>query len=369
MTLPMSQWSHTLNVFETGRDRGLHYGLQLWVSHRGMTVADLAWGEAFPGCPLTTDDWLPWLSAGKPLTAVAIAQLVEQGRCQWDSRVCEFIPEFAAGGKEAITIQHLLTHTAGLRQVDYGWPECDWEESVRRVCAAILDPGAIPGETPGYHVASTWFILGEILQRCDGQPIVEILANRIFTPSGMTETRLALSPEEQANLGNRLAPMYERTPEGLKPLDWHQPPRVSRPSPGSSVCGPIRDLTKFYDMLRQQGQGMNGRVLQPTTVAEITRRHRIGQFDLTFQHKVDFGLGFVIDSNTYGAATVPYGYGKYASPDTFGHGGAQSSQGFYDPQRDLIVAYVFNGRPGEPQHNRRCRQLNEAIYEDLGLTA
>jgi len=341
----------------------------LWIAWSGHIVADLAWGEAGPGQPLTTNHWLPWLSAGKPITAVAVAQRVEQGRLAWDDPVAVHLPEFHAAGKSGVTIRHLLTHTAGLRQVETGWPACTWEETLRRICAAPLDAAAIPGQTAGYHVASTWFLLGEILQRCDQRPIAEILADTICTPCGMTEARVSLSLEESAHLGPLLAPMYERSPEGLKWLDWQQPPRISRPSPGSSFRGPIRDLGRFYQLLRQAGQGVHGRVLQPATVAEITRRQRIGQFDLTFQHKVDFGLGFVIDSNAYGAATVPYGYGKYASPETFGHGGAQSSQGYYDPQRDLIVAYVFNGRPGEPQHNRRCRQLNEAIYEDLGLTS
>ena len=99
----------------------------------------------------------------------------------------------------------------------------------------------------------------------------------------------------------------------------------------------------------------------------MTARHRVGEFDLTLAHIVDFGLGVIVDSNRYGLETVPYGYGKYCSPRTFGHGGAQSSQGWCDPEVGLVVAYFFNGRPGEAQHNRRSRKLNEAIYADLGL--
>ena len=82
----------------------------------------------------------------------------------------------------------------------------------------------------------------------------------------------------------------------------------------------------------------------------MTSRHRVGQYDQTLGHIVDFGLGFIIDSNQYGADTVPYGYGRYASPRTFGHGGAQSSQGYCDPENELVAAYLFNGRPGEGQH-------------------
>lgn len=98
----------------------------------------------------------------------------------------------------------------------------------------------------------------------------------------------------------------------------------------------------------------------------LTARHRVGEYDLTLGHAVDFGLGFIIDSNRYGAVTVPYGYGRFCSPRTFGHGGAQCSQGYCDPEAGLVVAHAFNGRPGEGQHQRRARALNEAIYQDLG---
>ena len=92
-------------------------------------------------------------------------------------------------------------------------------------------------------------------------------------------------------------------------------------------------------------------------------------FDETFRHKVDWGLGFILDSNRYGAATLPYGFGLHASADTFGHGGQQSSADFADPGHGLAVAVIANGTPGEPRHNKRARELHTTIYEDLGLTS
>jgi CubicO group peptidase (beta-lactamase class C family) len=89
--------------------------------------------------------------------------------------------------------------------------------------------------------------------------------------------------------------------------------------------------------------------------------------DRTFQHVVDFGLGFLVDSNRYGANTVPYGFGLHCSPRTFGHGGAQSSMGFADPEHGLVVAWAANALIGEPRHNARNRAINTAIYEDLRL--
>ena len=361
------RFPHVLKVFQQGRDRGLHHGLQLWIARDGQVQADAALGEARPGEPLTPDHWLQWLSAGKPLTAAAIARVWEQGRLQLDDPVATFLPEFAVRGKERITFRHLLTHTAGLRSIDTGWPEFSWDETIAAICNAAPDPDAIYGRTAGYHVASTWFLLGETLQRLLNRPYVDLMQTELFAPCGMSATRMAVTSEEQVQLGHQLAPLWERDRTDLRELDWHMPPRVERPSPGSTARGPIRDLGRFYEMLRREGAASHGRVLQPTTVAALTARHRVGDFDQTLGHVIDFGLGFIIDSNRYGADTVPYGYGRFCSPRTFGHGGAQSSQGYCDPEHALAVAYVFNGRAGEGQHNRRCRAINDAIYRDLGL--
>lgn len=75
----------------------------------------------------------------------------------------------------------------------------------------------------------------------------------------------------------------------------------------------------------------------------------------------------MINSAKYGALANPYGYGKHASEETFGHGGMQSSGGFADPRHGLCGAIIFNGLPGEPKHQRRIDGAMTALYEDLGL--
>lgn len=352
-------------VFEQGRDKGLHRALQLTVSLRGERILEVAVGDAVPRTPLTTDHWLPWLSAGKPLTAVLILQLVERHELALDDPVMRFVPEFGQEHKATVTLRHLLTHTAGIRTADTGWPEATWETTIARLCAAPLDADATPGRTAGYHVASSWFLLGEVLQRVHQRSFAAILHDELFVPCGMDETRVLLQPAEWPTYESRLAPLWERMQGELQLTDWHRPPRLTQPSPGSSTRGPIRDLATFYEMLLADGAGRHGPVLQPATVHQMITRQRVGQFDQTLGHIIDFGLGVIVNSNRYGPDTVPYGYGRFASDETFGHGGAQSSQGYADPERQLVVAYVFNGRCGEPQHNRRCRQFNEALSRDL----
>lgn len=362
-----SRLPQTASVLQHGAERGLHTAGQLYLSLHGEIIVNAAWGEAQPGVPMTPDTINLWLSAGKPLTAAAFARCWEAGQVRLDDPVASVIPEFARSGKEAVTFRHLLTHTAGLRHVETGWPDLPWDETIARICASPLDPDAFPGRTAGYHTQSSWFLLGETLQRLAGETFTELLRNVILIPAGLTETRAAIATEEYAEIAPRLGWLYERDRGTLRLLDWHTPERCAAPAPGSNLRGPIRDLGRFYEMLHREGQGPAERVLSPQTVAALTARHRVGELDLTLGHVVDFGLGVILDSNRYGADTVPYGYGRYCSPRTFGHGGAQSSQGFCDPERGLVVAWLFNGRAGEGLHNRRTRAVNEAIYQDLGL--
>jgi CubicO group peptidase (beta-lactamase class C family) len=357
----------TISIIQSGIDRRLHSGCQLYISHDGSVIADVGIGESHPDHPMTADTINLWLSAGKPLTVAAILRQWEQDRLRLDDLVSRFIPEFACGGKENVTIRHLLTHTGGFRNVETGWPEVPWDEIINRIAASPLEPNWIVGRTAGYHTTTSWFILGEILARVTGLAYVEAMQEELFKPLGMMETSAALPPDQQARYRQRLGWLYAREQGELKPLEWNTPIRCAAPSPGANTRGPIRELAHFYEMLLNDGESANGQVLSPQSVAAMTARHRVGEFDHTLAHVVDFGLGVILDSNRYGAETVPYGYGKYCSPRTFGHGGAQSSQGWCDPECGLVVTYFFNGRPGEAQNNKRTRTLNEAIYEDLGL--
>jgi len=352
-------------VVSQGIERGLHTGCQLYVSRHGKVLIDCGLGESRAGVPMNADTINLWLSSGKPLTAVLILQEWEREQLRLDDCVTRFIPEFAQGGKEGITIRHLLTHTGGFRNVETGWPDVSWDESLQRICSAPLEDGWVIGRSAGYHTASSWFVLGEILQRIEGRPYPEILRENLLKPLAMNDTWGAMPADQHVRYGDRIGGIYAREQAALQPLDWDNAARCAVPSPGGNTRGPIRELGWFYEMLLREGAGPQQAVLTPQTVAAVTARHRVGEYDQTLGHIIDFGLGVIIDSNRYGAATVPYGYGRGCSPRAFGHGGAQSSQGWCDPETGLVVAYFFNGRAGEGQHNRRTRQINDAIALDV----
>ena len=120
-------------------------------------------------------------------------------------------------------------------------------------------------------------------------------------------------------------------------------------------------------MLLNAGELDGTRIIEPQTVTLFTDRHRVGMYDHSFKHTLDWGLGFIPNSARYGKDTVPYGYGPHASEQTFGHSGYQSSVAFADPTHALAVAIIFNGMPGDTAHHKRINCVLDALYTDLEL--
>ena len=307
-----------------------------------------------------------WLSSTKPVTAVAVAQQYERGKLRWDDRVAEFIPGFAQKGKERITLRHLLTHTAGFRGADRISEELSWEHMIEEICAAPMEPGWAPGEKAGYQIASSWYLLAEIVSRLSAQPYPEYARSHLFLPLGMENSWIGMPPERFRRYGDRIAPMYATDIGSPRPVPlWNSERGCAICRPASNGRGPASDLGRLYEALLHPERSA---ILSKKTVDELTSRQRVGMFDQTFRHVIDWGFGFIINSNRHGAETVPYGYGGFASDQTFGHSGAQSSCGFADPEHDLVVVWIFNGMPGERPHQKRARELNSAVYQDLQLT-
>jgi len=360
----MAELTQTTELIEQGIAEQLHVGAQLYVSRNREVVADLGLGEAHQGVPLLPDTLMPWMSGSKPIGAVAVAQLRDRGVLDFDDRVTHHIPEFAANGNDAITIRHLLTHTAGLRPPAPGWDARPWDEIVAAVSATSLQPGWTPGEKAGYSAAASWFILGEIVRRADGRPYERYVREEILEPLGMVDSWIGMPRDRYRAYGDRISLMHDTT---KRPIEVEDPAMAERAAtqcrPGGGGRGPMREMGRFYEMLLAGGE----RVLSAESVRELTSRHRVGLFDNTFRHVIDWGLGFIVNSNRYGPDTVPYGFGRHASEETYGHGGAQSSASFADPKHGLVVAIVWNGTPGEPRHQARARETLTALYEDLGL--
>lgn len=364
----MSDFPKTVRSLERGIEAGLHLGAQIAAIKDGELILNQAVGQNGPGQPLSVDHLMPWLSSGKPITAVAILQLIERGKLKLNTRVADVIPEFSQNGKGVITVRHLLTHTGGFREGDKMPEHFAWNESIERVCAAKLDAGWVPGERAGYHILGSWFILGELIQRIDGHSPDVFVREEILKPCGMNDTWMTLPDDVIADQPDKIGLMHLTHDIAPAPHPFMNRERNWYSSrPGSSMRGPVRELAEFYDGMVRSGGDSAQSALSLESIRDMTSRQREGMFDQTFQHIMDWGFGLIINSAKHGRSTVPYGFGLHASDDAFGHGGMQSSCGFADPKHRLAIAWVCNGMPGEMKHQLRAREINTLIYADLGL--
>jgi CubicO group peptidase (beta-lactamase class C family) len=355
----------TLSLIHDGIASRLHLGCQLYASIHGQAVVDLALGEARPDEPLTRSHLMLWLSAGKPLAAIAIAQLWEQGKCDLDDPVARHIPEFAQRGKESVTIRHLLTHTAGFRGAAASWSAGSWDQILHRIYNAPLESGWTPGQKAGYHVASSWYVLGELVHRFSGQPYDQYLRDHIFLPLAMTDCWMRIPPDTVPTYATRIAPIYNTQSGGFDDAyPGNSESSITSTRPGAGLRGPAHQFARLYEALLNRGRPVQ--LLRPQTIEALTSRHRAHMLDHTFGHEMDWSLG-LLPNNAAHAPAAPYGYGPHASFRTFGHGGSQSSTAFADPHHGLAVALAFNGMPGEAHHDQRLRAVLAALYEDLGL--
>ena len=353
----------TCGAIEDGITRGLHVGAQVHVSLDGKPVADLAMGVARPGVEMTTETMMIWFSSTKAVTSTAASLIWERGGFGLDDPVHHHIPEFAANGKDAVTIRHLFTHTAGFRFAERaaGGVFAPWDDALAAVCASPLEDGWIPGRKAGYHAGSTMLVLGELVQRIDGRPFPQFVRDEIFLPLGMDDCWIGMPPEVHAAYGDRIGIMHNAEGDVPTPLPAADSAEASaRSIPGANGRGPMRQLARLYEMFRGDGEVDGVRILSPQTVAAMTARHRAGMHDETFGIPIDWGLGLII---------AGFLYGRHASPRTFGHGGARSSVAFCDPEHGLVVAFVVNGMPKPQDHYRRQIEITSAIYRDLGLVA
>ncbi len=348
-------------------ERGLQLGGQVRVLLRGEEVADAAFGEARPGEPMTRRHRMLWLSSSKPVAALAVLRLWEAGDLALDQPVAELVPGFGRGGKEGVTVRHLLTHTAGIRMVDVGWPARSWEEILEGIGARRIEPGWVPGRRAGYHTESSWFVLGEIVRRLDGRPFDEYVREEIFEPIGCLRCSIGLAADRYRGTLPELAPVFERMAGGPLDLGWTAEERVVRPSPGANGWGPIAELARLYELLAAGGALGGRRLLSPQAVEAMTARHRVGLFDRTFRTRLDWGLGVIVNSAHYGDPDLPYGYGPFAGARAFGHSGARSSTAFVDPDAGLVVAFAANLLVEAETHRERLDALLGALYQDLGL--
>lgn len=338
-------------LFDDPQERGAALCIQVG----GETVVDLWAGSADKDGEQAwhSDTIANVFSCTKAFTAVTALQLVGEGKLQLDAPVARYWPEFAAAGKEAITLRQLLCHQAGLPAIRELLPAealYNWQTMVDTLAAEA--PWWTPGTAHGYAAITFGWLVGELIRRADGREPGTSIVARTARPLGL-DFHIGLADEAFHRVAHiargkgvmgdeaaqRLLQVTMREPQALSTRAFTNPPSVltstNKPEwrrmqqPAANGHGNARSLAGFYAGL------LEGSLLEAELLDELTREHSIGQ-DLTLLTQTRFGLGVMLDQPNVPNAT--FGLGRRA----FGHPGAGGSVGFADPEYDVAFGFVTN---------------------------
>jgi uncharacterized protein YbbC (DUF1343 family)/CubicO group peptidase (beta-lactamase class C family) len=254
-------------------------------------------------------------------TTPSIMKLVEQGKIDLAAPVSKYLPEFTGGGKEAVTIRHLMTHTSGTKPgiANTGWT--GYEAGIAKACANPL--AAAPGTVLRYSDIN-FILLGEVVRRVSGRPLDEFAVAEIFAPLGMKDTMF----HPPAALKPRIAPTTRETERGVV----HDP--TSRNLGGvaghAGLFTTAADLARYARMLVGGGEVGGVRVLKAETVRLMTSV----QTPPNLAERR--GLGWDIDSGQSGPR------GKWFPLGSFGHTGWTGGSLWADPFSKTFLIFLSN---------------------------
>jgi CubicO group peptidase (beta-lactamase class C family) len=332
-------------------DDGVLPSCQVAVARRGRLAGMRSYGSAVQGGveqPATDATLYGIFSCTKAIVGVAVWLLFEDGALRLDERVAEIIPEFGTNGKDVITVEQVLTHTAGFPHAPLR-PEhwMDREKQLEAFSRWRLNWE--PGSRFEYHATSAHWVLAEIIYRRGGLDYRAFVRERLTGPMGLDELFVGLPPAHDGRVaevryvGEPLEPpggWGEVTPEAI--LRFNPPSHWRAGAPGAGGITSAAELAMFYQPLLYGGETFDGRrIIRPETIefgttVRTTDRHRDW-----FGNPVNRALSVVMagdDGNAF-----MRGFGRVASPRAFGHGGAGGQIGWGDPATGISLGYVTNG--------------------------
>ena len=348
-------------------------GLALCVQVGGTTVLDL-WGgvrDKDNSQPWQRDTLVNLFSCTKPFAAVALLQLVAEGKLQLDTPIAEYWQEFAQAGKQAITLRHVLSHQAGVTALTNALQADDLFDWPTMTAAIAAQAPAWPaGQTHGYAPITYGWLTGELLRRVDGRSVGDSVVARSAAPLGLDfflglpeqeDARVAHLSRGKGDMGDeaarRLLSVTFTQPKHLSTLAFTNPPSLmtstNKPQwrrmqqPAANGQGHARSLAGFYQGL------LAGQLLAAELLTEATREYSQGE-DHTLLTATRFGLGFMLDQPI---ANATFGMG----PQAFGHPGAGGSLGFADPERQVAFGFVTNLMGPYVLMDPRAQRLAKAV--------
>ncbi|MDX6286544.1 MAG: hypothetical protein QOG53_2029 [Frankiales bacterium] len=325
--------SRVQHEVETGRAPSC----QLALARDGQLVADVTFGDAPAGARYSV------MSVTKAYVAAGTWLLLGDGSLTPDTRVVEVIPEFGANGKEAVTLEHLLTHTAGFPNAPMRPGEGRTSAGrVARFASWRLD--SEPGTTMAYHGTSAHWVVAEMIERVSGQDYRTFLNERVAVALGLERLRLGVPPEEGGDVveismvgdsgGGNLG-IDEAVPDVL--LLYNEPDVRAVGVPGSGAVSTAADVAMLYQALLRNEPPL----WDPVVLADGTGNIRNRLVDPLRGVPANRTLGLAVAGDDGHAAVREFGL--EAGPRTFGASGLGGQIAWADPDTGLSFCWLTNG--------------------------
>ena len=363
-------------------------GAIVMVARHGKIVLDdcVGWRDVEAGIPMESDSILRFYSMTKAVTSVAVMMLVEEGRIGLDDPVSKHVPGLAGlrvftekvgddlkqvDAHREMTVRDLLRHTSGLTYGFFGDSPIDREY---QTVGVLDDSGTLqdmvdklakmpllyqPGTRFNYSVSTD--LLGHVIEQVSGQGLDEFFDQRVFQPLGMRDTAFHVAVEKLDRFANNYGP--RQTQAGIKVIDHADNSKFARRlnllSGGGGLVSTAPDYMRFCQMLLNDGEFGGERLLNASTVQEMTKNQLPAEaFPLTLdgvREGVGFGLGFsvVMDITDW---TKRCHLGEY------GWGGAASTHFWISPEDDLAVVVLTQFMPFSFQLENVVKPL---VYEAI----
>ncbi len=340
-----------------------------------LHVSAVGTSDLATGRKMQTDDLFWIASMTKPIAAVCIGMLVDDGKLRFDDPLEKHLPEFRnlwvvqeqspdrrvlVKPEKTVTLRHLLSHTSGMGEYGATGPHWSLGEMAKVVAREPLR--FQPGSRWGYSTAAI-DVLGRVVEVVSGVAFAEFIQRRLFEPLEMKDTTWWVSAEQD----RRRARTYLLSAQTRKlepaPMGYMYggavTDRARPPLGGAGLFSTAGDVANFYQAMLSGGMRDGKRILKPETLAEMTRKQT---GELRARPGMPWGLGFcVIEDPQQMEAN------RTLSVGTFGHGGAFGTQSWADPVRGLVYVFMIQRDkiPNNPDNSPMRRAYQTAVEAAL----
>jgi len=302
-------------------------------------------------------------STTKALTAGAVWLLIGDGLLDVQRPVAHYIPEFASNGKEIVTVEQVLLHTAGFPHAPLGPPQ--WFDRPARLEAfAAWRLNWEPGSQVEYHATSAHWVLAELIERLAGIDHRRFVAERITEPLGLPSLQLGVPTGEQGDVqrvvhvgepptAEELAAVAGVSAVDLSELDlgevtdetvvrFNEPEVLALGVPGAGAVGSAADMALYMQALLHNPGGL----WDADVLADATTRVRTTQDDALIGIPANRSLGLLVAGDD--GLALQRGMGKTTSSRAFGHHGVGGQLAWADPETGLSFCFLTNGHDRNP---------------------